>query len=162
MVVIARVVAASCLLIGVGCGTGSRSTIGSGGGQLSGEGATVVVPANALSAEVALTVATAADAPAVPGAAMVGAAITLGPEGQTFSAPVTVTLAFDPARLPAGKSTSDIVIYTAPAGSDTCVPLVTRVVDGTHVAADTGHFSTFVTVVSTAPPLTGVDSDQGW
>jgi hypothetical protein len=56
--------------------------------------------------------------------------------------PVTVTLAYDPSKLPSGLSPSSLVIYTAPDGSSTYSPLPSSVADGTHISATTTHFST--------------------
>jgi hypothetical protein len=89
---------------------------------------------------------TSADAPA--DTVSVGDPYLLGPEGQQFAAPVTVTLAFSPELLPAGASASDVVIYTAPAGTVDYQPLSTGLVDGTHVSALTTHFSIFVAAVA--------------
>ncbi len=122
------------------------------------EGATVAVPAGALSATTTLT-ATATPS-AIPstgtvtltgGSATSGTAVgtpfVFGPEGTTFSVPVTVTLPFDPAKVPTGKTSASIQIATAPIGTTTFTLLPTTVVDTTHVSAPTSHFSGFVPVI---------------
>jgi hypothetical protein len=87
-----------------------------------------LVPAGALSSATVLTVQ--AQPSAIPSTGrvvlvggatgvVVGTPFVLGPEGQTFATPVTVTLPFQPAKLPAGASTADVVIATAPAGGNT-------------------------------------------
>ena len=131
----------------MGCGgsDGASGTIGPAGGTVtSSNGASVTVPAGALSTSVAIVATALADPTAPPSTTVVGAAVTLGPEGQQFSAPVTVTLPVDATLLPAGKTTSAIVIYTAPAGTTTYAQLATTVVDATHVSAKVSHFSNFV------------------
>ncbi len=74
-----------------------------------------------------------------------------GPQGLKFTKPVTIVLEFDPARLPAGKDASSIVIYTAPDGTTDYEALTTVVRDATHVAADTTHFSVFLPAIPPEP-----------
>jgi hypothetical protein len=71
----------------------------------------------------------------------VGPQVVFGPEGLTFSRPVTLTFAVDPARLPTGRTASEVAIFLAPASSTSFTPLATRWVDATHVQAVTSHFS---------------------
>jgi uncharacterized delta-60 repeat protein len=81
-------------------------TIGSAGGTVtSGEGAEVTVPAGALSSEVAVAIqASAASAPAFPaGIEAWGKTFAFTPHGASFARPVTVTVPFDPSRVPAGE-----------------------------------------------------------
>jgi hypothetical protein len=83
--------------------------IGSAGGTVSGPaGAQVVIPANALSTNVAITVTqSAAGSPALPAArAAAGDVFALTPHGTTFAAPVTITVPFNPAAVPAGGTPS--------------------------------------------------------
>jgi hypothetical protein len=127
---------------------GVHMTVGTGGGSvmtIGGDG--VSVPAGALAADVDISVRPAPTAPAPATATAVGAIVVFGPEGQQFASPATVTLAFDPAKLPAGKTAANIVILTAPASTSAYTTLVTTVVDATHVSAKTSHFSDFVPAV---------------
>jgi hypothetical protein len=124
------------------------SVIGPAGGSVSTSDRTsVTVPAGALAGAQSVTITPSPASPGPARAALVGPQYVFGPEGVTFSKPVTVTLAFDPARIPAGKSASDVKVYTAPVGSTAFTTLPTTPVDATHVAAQTTHFSRFGTDV---------------
>jgi hypothetical protein len=138
----------SCLLA-LGCGThlpspASKPVGAPGGTVATSDGTSVSIPPGALASNVTVTVTPTPGAAAPAKATEVGTPFTFGPEGQTFTVPVTVTLAFDPGKLTGGRSASDIVIFTAPAGSSSYTALGTQVVDATHVSAATTHFSTFV------------------
>jgi hypothetical protein len=128
-------------------GSASQSIGTSGGTAMTLEGAGVSIPAGALAATTAITVATKADAPLPAHATAVGTPYVFGPEGTTFLVPVTVTLPFSAGEVPAGRSTGDIVIYTAPLGSTVFTRLPTVLADATHAQATTTHFSVFVTAI---------------
>src|SRR5262245_35465173 len=104
---------------GGGGETHSEETIGTEGGSVDlGDGqAGVEIPSGALPEGTTITVTATPEADPPEDAEIVGAPVTFGPEGQTFSVPVTVTLTFDPASVPEGVSTADLVVYTAPAGT---------------------------------------------
>jgi hypothetical protein len=119
------------------------------------DGVTLVVPAGALSAATTLTVAS--DTNAVPSSGMlmvpaggtqtaivVGTPFVFGPEGQTFASGVTITLPFDPSKLPSGATASSVFIATAPVGSSSFAKLSTNIADTTHVSTLTSHFSVYV------------------
>jgi len=136
----------------------ASTVVGAQGGSVTTQdGSGVTVPAGAVPANVTITVDSTPSAPTPSQGTEVGTPYTFGPEGQQFSVPVTVTLAFDPSSLPAGKTASDIVIFTAPAGTSNYTPLGTSVVDSTHAAAQTTHFSTFVCIIPTEP----ISEDSG-
>jgi hypothetical protein len=131
-----------------GSSAGLEMAIGASGGTVSNaDGSGVMIPSGALGATVTITVSSPASAPAPASSAVVGDPLVLGPEGQTFSTPATVSLAFDPERLPSGRTAANVVIMTAAVGSNNYAPLTTTVVDSTHVSAQTSHFSVFVPVV---------------
>jgi hypothetical protein len=119
----------------------------SGGAVSLADGTAVSIPAGALTASTAITLATQPSTPVIDGSVLVGSVYRFGPEGTQFAAPVTVTLAYDPQKLPNGAAASDVVIFTAPAGSSSFTALATSVVDATHVSATTTHFSDFVAAV---------------
>jgi predicted alpha-1,6-mannanase (GH76 family) len=124
-------------------------SIGEAGGVvLTANGSGVSVPRGALTHDVTLTIESDSSAPVPANVTTVGLTYLLGPEGQPFGAPVTVTLAFDPTEVPAGETASDIVVFTAPR-DDTSdyAPLATKVVDGMHVSVETSHFSYFVPAI---------------
>jgi hypothetical protein len=136
---------------------GSRSDVASGGEQASAvigpqggavssrDGAEVKIPAGALASLQNIRLTKLTSAPPGTKSRPVGGAYRLDPDGTFFAQPVTVTLAIDASLLPAGKTASDVVVYTAPSGSSESEyqALPTRVVDKTHVAATTTHFSDF-------------------
>jgi uncharacterized delta-60 repeat protein len=81
--------------------------VGAAGATVSGpNGVTVVIPAGALAAETRINIEqTAAGAPALPaGFTVAGLTFALTPHGTTFAVPVTITLPFDPATVPAGRA----------------------------------------------------------
>jgi hypothetical protein len=129
----------------------ASKTLGVEGGEvLAKNGVGVVVPKGALSKAVLITVAPGeASHPAPPGIP-VGDLYEFSPEGLSFSIPAKVRLEVDLSRLPAGYSIGNIVVQRAPLGTSSFERLTTRVVDATHVEADTLHFSVFV------PTLEGV------
>src|SRR5262245_40683085 len=129
-----------CLLVACGCSEEPpqmmQMMIGTAGGTVSlGDGTSVVIPAGALSADVAITITSTM----VTTQGAVGPSYSFQPEGQTFTQSVNVTLPFSPEKLTAGMT---VEVRTAPAGSTTFTPLVTQMVDSTHVKASTTHFST--------------------
>src|SRR3954453_21732874 len=108
---------AACLLLALGaCGGGGddgatpapslpQTGIGPAGGTVSGpSGSKVVIPGGALTAntqiEVALSGAGVAALPA--GFNAIGQMFAFTPHGTAFAVPVTITLPFDPASVPAG------------------------------------------------------------
>jgi hypothetical protein len=138
--------------------TTTTKTIGAAGGTVvASDGTKIEVPAGALHTDTAITITPAADAPDPPaGTVAVGQAYVFGPEGTTFAVPVTVTLAFDPAKVP---TFSDVVIMTAPVTATEYTSLATKVVDATHVSAETPHFSIFRPVA--VAPAEGEGEGEG-
>jgi hypothetical protein len=132
--------------------TQASATVGSEGGEVTTtEGTGVEIPSGALPNNVNVSVV---EAPAQPPPEAVQAVATpyvFGPSGLQFAQPVTVILAFDPSKLPAGTDASSIVVYTAPDGTTEYEPLPTVVRDATHVAAQTTHFSVFLPAVPDEP-----------
>lgn len=81
--------------------------VGAAGGTVTGpNGATVVIPAGALASEVRILIeASSTGSPPLPsGFTVAGRSFALTPHGTTFAAPVTITLPFDPATVPAGRT----------------------------------------------------------
>jgi hypothetical protein len=128
-----------------------NQTVGSTGGSVdNSNGDGVSIPPGALPGDTMISVSSTPDAPPPPTAMPVGTPVTFGPEGQQFLVPVTVTISFDPAKIPAGKTASSLSIFTAPAGTTAYTQLTTTVVDATHLSAQVSHFSTFVAGSPTA------------
>ena len=138
----------------------SQSVGAAGGAVAASDGSSVAIPASALASDTMVSIHSTPNAAAPTSATVVGTLYTFGPEGQTFTTPVTITLAVALDKLPAGKTISNVIIFTAPAGSTNYTTLTTRVVDATHVAADTTHFSGFVPAVAGACTVTCTTSGQ--
>jgi Calx-beta domain/ZU5 domain len=111
--------AVACLVLTLAaCGGGGDSSAGGGtpttgsvvgaaGGTVLGpNGAKVEIPPGALSTDTAINVApSVAGAPALPsGISAVGQMFAFTPHGTTFAVPVTISLPFDPASVPAGTA----------------------------------------------------------
>jgi hypothetical protein len=148
----------------VGCSSGGGGKVDTlavpttGGTLTTSEGVILSVPADALATMTVLSVKSQPNAIPANGQLALAGGITaagvavgtpfiFGPEGQTFASPVTLTLPFQPAKLPAGTSVADVVIVTAPVGGSTFTVLPTTVVDAAHVSAMAPHFSIFVAAV---------------
>jgi hypothetical protein len=70
-------------------------------------------------------------------------------------------VSFAPSELPSGTTSSDVVIYTAPAGSNAFTSLGGTLVDPTHVQATTTHFSQVGAVVRIAGRPDGGNGADG-
>ena len=148
-------VAAACGGGGGGDGGGNPQPapavgIGTAGGTVVGPaGAQVVVPAGALAQSTAVVVAqSSSGAPPLPaGVTAFGPMFAFTPHGTAFAVPVTITVPFDPALLPAGtqpalyKTNAGELAFEAVAGAS-------RV--GNTMVASVGSFS--LAVVGTPPP----------
>jgi ZU5 domain len=143
-----------------GAGTATSQLVDSSGATVTtADGVTLIVPAGALSAATTFTVAS--DPSAVPStgkivipaggtttATVVGTPFVFGPEGQTFASGVTLTIPYDPSKLPSGATASSVFIATAPVGSSSFVKVSTNIADATHVSTLTSHFSIFVALAA--------------
>lgn len=127
----------------------AETLIGPAGGTVSSlDGASLEIPAGALAAETTITITTTSAT--TPGA--LGRAYAFGPEGIVLSVPGTVKLPFDPARIPNGKTTNDLMIWSAPQGGAGFVQLAGSTVDGSRLRVPAARLSTFVIAVAPAPP----------
>jgi hypothetical protein len=125
----------------------------SGGLVVLPDGSSVSIPKGALTHDVQISIGVDPAAPALDQGTPAGLTYLLGPEGQTFDMPVTVTVAFDPGETAGGESASNIVVYTAPRDSSDYLPLATTFVDGLHVSVQTTHFSHFKAATPPKVPL---------
>jgi hypothetical protein len=122
-----------------------------GGSILTPSLAAVSIPANAMSQDTEITLARdktsfAADRAAAMSAAVAspaGEPIAFGPEGTQFSAPVTITLPYDPTLVPTGAAGSLAIRYFDPVAKS-WTTLVSQVDPVNHlVSAQTSHFSLY-------------------
>lgn len=104
--------------------------------------ATVSVPARDGVAVGQVTVAPAAAAPDSTGL-VANSSYDFGPANTSFTAPVTVTIKYNPASLPAGAEASRLELFTVSSGTWTPVPGSTVDVAAHSVSAPVSHFSTF-------------------
>jgi hypothetical protein len=85
----------------------SQQPVGPAGGTLRDDsGAAVAIPPGALGQETVIQIGRYAGAP--QGASLTSEAYYFGPEATPFAKPVTVTVPYDPARLPAGLAAADL------------------------------------------------------
>jgi hypothetical protein len=135
---------------------GTPVTVGASGGSLitADELVSLTFPEGALATEVPITVA--AVAPTVAGVADWTVAVELGPDGTTFDAPVTLSLALDQAAVPAGVPASALRIYTLGEQGWEEVPGSTASADYV-VTADIEHFSAYSVQIA---PNTATVSNQ--
>ncbi len=120
----------------VGTG-GSVSVDASGALVASGAGVALAIPPGALSGAVDVSVATVTNPPA----GSVAPVVDLGPSGTTFAQPVTLTIGYDPAQLPAGvPDTALTVIYLRDGSWDVVPGSAVNPFDHT-VSAPITHFS---------------------
>lgn len=129
-------------------GGGSIISAAEGGTIATANGATtILIPPNALpasSASTTITVAPVAPGAAPPSATLVpGTIYDYGPTGTTFSAPVTLTVAYDATALPAGVAESQLRLFTAVNGSWVLVPGSAVDLPTHTVTGQVSHFSEY-------------------
>src|SRR4051812_40603492 len=137
---------------------GSPGTVGASGGTVRGPaGSQVVIPAGALSQNVAIAIAQgSAGAPALPaGAIVAGPLFAFTPHGTTFAAPATITVPFDPALVTAGSIPT---LYKTTAGQAGWEIVAGATASGSAMTAAVSSFS-FLTVIA-APAV--VATDRPW
>ena len=110
-----RSAAAGLLIAVAACGGGggetgtppSSAAVGAAGGTVTGpNGVKVEIPPGALGSDTTIAIEeTSAGSPLLPdGFSVAGRMFAFTPHGTTFKVPVTVTLPFDPASVPAGRA----------------------------------------------------------
>lgn len=146
---------AAIMLVACGGGDAPVLTIGPAGGTVTGaNGAAIVVPAGALAQTVNLQITLgSAGAPALPaGHESAGAIYALTPHGTTFAVPVTVTIPFDPAQVPAGRSVRLLKTNAAQSGWE---PVAGATVSGSMLTAQVSSLLWFgPALVPTLPTIT--------
>ena len=139
----------------------TTTTIGSVGGTAIGpSGAQVVIPPSALAQPTVIGIAQdGSGAPAVAaGNIPVGAIYALIPHGIAFAAPVTVTVPFDAAQVPAGATPLLLKTNAARTGWD---PVAGATINGTTMQGQISGFSWIVVVIPpSTPTITAQPADQ--
>ena len=105
-------------------GVGERTGADGGTITLAGGDVKLALPPGALPNDVFITVVPATNLPATP-PAIPGTAWDFGPDGLVFSKPVTMTIKYDPSKLPPGTTESELRIH--------------HLVNGSYVQADAGQ-----------------------
>jgi hypothetical protein len=157
VVMVCLVAVAAPLAVGCGSSKDGSASSGSGGsapapqthtqminakmgGTVSFEGASITIPAGALSADTNITVAVT-DKAGQPNEANIGASIfELGPNGTTFAMPVALAIPMSTA-VPTGKKA--VVAFLQ---NGAWVPLADSTVSGSTVTAHTTHFTPYTVV----------------
>jgi uncharacterized delta-60 repeat protein len=127
-------------------------TVGTAGGTVTGPGgAQVIIPAGALSQNVAFSIEqSATGAPALPtGYIAVGETFAFMPHGTTFAVPATVTVPFDPTQVPAGQTAVMLKTNATQTGWEE-VPGAT--LNGSSASASVSSFS-WILMSRLPPPL---------
>src|SRR5205823_3928495 len=122
-------------------------------------GAAVEVPAGALAAPTTITIEPGADIGRA-GSAPVGPAAVFGPSGTTFAVPVEVTLPFEAATLPAGRTAADIVVLrrqSIGAGAALSERTALTAPDGIAVVTLVSTRAGMVTITATVDPGTATE-----
>jgi uncharacterized delta-60 repeat protein len=157
-------VSAGLLLALQACGSAPPVTppitaiIGAAGGTLStSSGATVVIPPGALTGDITIGIEQSSlGAPPLPGGfTTVGQMFAFTPHGQSFAAPVTITLPFNPASVPAG-STPELYKNNA---QNQWEPVVGATFGSSSVSGSVTSFSYPVVVI---PPLERFPPYRKW
>jgi len=169
---IARGLAVLCFALAIGaCGGGDGggdgpvgapppppgTLIGPAGGTVLGpNGAKVVIPAGALATETRINIEEiTAGAPPLPtGVAAFGKMFAFTPHGTTFAVPVSMTVPFDPALVPAGVTPA---LYKTNAAMTAFEPIAGGTVTGDTVTAPVTSFSDGVDGTP-PPPVEPVDN----
>jgi len=137
----------------------NSAAIGPSGGTVVAQGGTingssVDIPAGALAVTTTVVIAAGnniANGIDVP----VGAPVHYGPSGTQFSPPATVKIPFNPALIPAGRTSADIFVNKRDDGSGSVSQLTPTNIDTTNnfVSAQTSSFSTFQAAVIPPPTI---------
>ena len=137
--------------------TTAPSGIGAAGGTVasSSNAARVVIPVGALTGNTTVTVTPATSVPANPGL-VAASAFEFGPTGTTFATPVTITIRYDPANLPANVPESSLKLYTSTGSEWTAVSGSTVDVTTHTVSGATTHFSTYAPIGAVTVPVSTV------
>ena len=117
------------------------TTVGPAGGTVQGPmGTSVEIPAGALATETAIAIELAsAGAPPLPaGLTAAGQTFAFLPHGTTFTAPVTITVPFDPAAVPASATAA---LLKSNAAQTTFAPVPGATANGGTMTAQVTSFS---------------------
>jgi hypothetical protein len=146
---------------GPSVGTASQLVGAAGGIVTADDGTSILIPPNALTTNVTITIAIDTTAPPLTIATGLASPHVFGPVGQQFALPVCVTLAFEPGLLPQGGTEQNVVVYSVPEDSGAYVALPTFAADPSHVTGMTTEFGTMVAGFGPSQELMGDAGDAG-
>jgi ZU5 domain len=162
------VVAAACSIqtifpygTGPAAGTASQLVGATGGVVTANDGTTVLIPPNALTSNVTITIGLDPNAAPLTSATALATPHVFGPVGQEFLLPVCVTLAFEPGLLPQGTTEQSVVLYASPPDAGAYTPLPTFASDPAHVTGMTTQFATMIAAVGSVQELGPDAGDAG-
>jgi len=115
----------------VGTGATTSMSVGTSGGMVALEGATITIPSGALTATQTITITSTTDA-APAGFTNLSPIYQFGPDGLTFAQPASISIAFTGAD-------SASIIWSSSSGTD--FASVGGTVANGRVTADVAHFS---------------------
>ena len=132
--------------VSVAPASGTVSVGGTGGSVTNAAGnVALLVPAGALGGNTPISIATVASPPA--GAGPWAPVVDLGPNGQTFAYPVTLSIGYNPEVLPAGISPTALApAYFDGTGWEILPNAVTNEADNT-ITVPISHFSVYSVVI---------------
>lgn len=126
--------------------TAEGTSVGPGGGTVtsSDQEVQIVIPPGALSQETIITIQEAF----IPPPGHIGKAYEFGPQGLTFELPVTISITYDEASLPAGLNEVSLRLGTVLNGARWCELLGTTIDTVANTVTGTTHsFSTYGLVI---------------
>jgi hypothetical protein len=130
-----------------------------GGSVVSADGhARVDIPPNALNQLVNISITAAQNAPT----GNLGGAYDFGPDGTQFMLPVTITIFYDPAGLPAGTDESNLRLAVVENGAWTQVANSTVDTDANKVIGTTSHFSVYSMIFIPRPTASKGCIEPNW
>jgi uncharacterized delta-60 repeat protein len=137
------------------------SGIGTSGGTVSNGGASVVVPAGALTQNVQIAIEqTNAGAPVLPqGVVTFGPMFAFTPHGTQFASPATVTLPYDPSLVPAN---TQLQLYKTDSTQTAWVSVALMSTGSNSVTAQITGFSHLVVGGTPPPPLEAGEPVRAW
>ena len=170
MKIVSRLISAMGVLLlralgacgGGGSSSSAPAVIGAAGGTVAGpNGAQIVIPPGALAQATLIEVTqSGAGAPGLPsGTTAYGPIYAFTPHGTVFLVPVTITVPFDPATVPAGTTP---VLYKTNATRTAFEVVPGSTVNGNFITAQVTSFSNVVPGSPPLRPTVQAYTDEAW
>ena len=143
-------------------GTASVVVGAAGGLVAANDGTTLLIPPNALSGDITVTIALDDSTPPPAQARPLAPAHVFGPPDVTFAVPVCVTLSYERAMLPADGSPQAVVVYETLDDAGTYLALPTVAAGPTLVQGMTTSLSTMVVGYGGVLQVDAAPGDASW